>query len=79
MNNFQLPPLFKWLQKQANISLFELTRTFNCGIGLLIFVDQKDVETILKDINNTGYKSFLIGSMIKNKLNRKVIFDGWEL
>ena len=79
MNNFQLPPLFKWLQNQANISLFELTRTFNCGIGLLIFVDQKDVETILNDINNTGFKGFSIGSMIDNKLNRNVIFDGWEL
>ncbi|MDC0457200.1 phosphoribosylformylglycinamidine cyclo-ligase [Alphaproteobacteria bacterium] len=79
MSNFHLPPLFKWLQNQANISLFELTRTFNCGIGLLIFVDQKDVETILKDINNTGYQGFLIGSMIENKFNKNVIFDGWEL
>jgi phosphoribosylformylglycinamidine cyclo-ligase len=79
MNDFQLPPLFRWLQEQANISLFELTRTFNCGIGLLIFVDKKDVETILKDVNDTGYKAFLIGSMIKNKTKRNVIFDGWEM
>ena len=78
MSNFDLPPVFKWLQKQANMSLFELTRTFNCGIGLLIFSDQKDVETILKDINNTGYKGFLIGSMIENKSNNNVIFDGWK-
>ena len=78
MSNFELPPLFQWLQEQANISLFELTRTFNCGIGLLIFVDQKDVDTILKDLNNTGYEGFLIGSMIENKSNRNVIFNGWE-
>ncbi len=79
MKNYQLPPLFKWLQEQANISLFELTRTFNCGIGLLIFADQKDVETILIDINNSGYKSFLIGSMIEKKSNKNVIFNDWEL
>ena len=34
MNNFILPPIFKWLKKEANISFFELARTFNCGIGL---------------------------------------------
>ena len=79
MNDYKFPPLFKWIQEQANISLFELTRTFNCGIGLLIFVDQKDLETILKNVNNTGHKAFLIGSMIENKSNRNVMFDGWEL
>ena len=78
MSNFDLPPVFKWLQKQANMSLFELTRTFNCGIGLLIFVDTKDVESILKDVNDTGYKAFLIGSMIEKKSKRNVIFDGLE-
>jgi phosphoribosylformylglycinamidine cyclo-ligase len=79
MSNFHLPPLFKWIQEQANITLFELTRTFNCGIGLLIFADQKDVETILKDVNSCGYKAFLIGSMIEKKSNNNVIFDSWEL
>ena len=79
MSNYTLPPLFKWLQETANISLFELLRTFNCGIGLLIFVDQKDVEVILKDINKCGYNAFVIGSMKKIKSNRNVVFNGWDL
>jgi len=78
MSGFELPPLFKWIKEQANISLFELTRTFNCGIGLLIFVDKKDVHTIIEDINNAGYESFSIGSMVENKSNKNVMFDGWN-
>ena len=79
MSNFELPPLFKWLQEKANITLFELMRTFNCGIGLLIFTDKKDVEKILKDVNNAGYNAFLIGSMIEKKSTKNVIFEGLKL
>ena len=79
MNNFTLPPVFKWLKKQANISYFELARTFNCGIGFLIFAEEKDVDEIILDINESGYNSFLIGSMVNKESNNNVIFDGWDL
>ena len=78
MNNFKLPTIFKWLKKQANMSFFELARTFNCGIGLLIFVDEEDAEEMIIDINASGYNSFLIGTLIEKKSNDNVIFDGWK-
>ncbi len=78
MKNFKLPPLFKWLRDKANISLFELAKTFNCGIGFLIFVDKKDAQVIINDLNKIGYNAFLIGSMIENNYERNVIFDGWK-
>jgi len=78
MKKFKLPPLFKWLKDKANISLFELAKTFNCGIGFLIFVDKKYAEVIINDINKIGYNAFLIGSMIENNSNKNVIFDGWN-
>ena len=77
MTNYKLPPLFQWLKDKFNISLFELAKTFNCGIGFLIFVDKKDAQTIMDDINKIGYNSFLIGSMIENKSNKNVTFEGW--
>ena len=64
---------------KANISLFELLKTFNCGIGLLIFVNKKNLETVMMNVNKAGYNSFIIGSMIENTSNKSVIFDGWEL
>ena len=56
MKNFKLPPLFNWLKHKANISLFELTKTFNCGIGFLIFVDKNDAQEIINDINKIQQK-----------------------
>ena len=78
MKNFKLPALFQWLRDKANISLFELTKTFNCGIGFLIFVDKNDAEEMIKDINKVGYNAFLIGSMVKNNTDKNVVFDGWK-
>ena len=79
MSNFILPPVFQWLKTQANISFFELARTFNCGIGLLIFADKKDIDEIIFNINESGYNSFVIGSMVDKVSDNNVIFNGWKL
>ena len=63
-----MPPLFNWIKEAANIDFFELAKTFNCGIGFLIFAEKSDVDTIIKNVNDVGYNSFLIGKMIENIL-----------
>ncbi len=78
MENFKIPSLFKWLQDKANISIFELAKTFNCGIGFLIFVNKEDAKAVINDINKVGYNAFLIGSMVENDSNKNVIFEGWN-
>ena len=50
---------------------------FNCGIGLLIFVDEKDKIDVLNNIKNVGYDAFLIGSMEEKNSNKDVYFEGW--
>ena len=50
-SGWKLPPVFKWLQKQTQLGDFELTRTFNCGIGMILVVDaarQAEVTTALE-------------------------------
>ena len=79
MNSYDLPPIFTWLKNQANLSYFELARTFNCGIGLLIFCDAKDLNQIVLDINSKGYKSFEIGEINEKNNNQNVIFNGWDI
>ena len=43
------------------------------------FVNKKDKETVMKNLNEAGYNSFIIGRMTENISNRSVLFDGWEL
>ena len=79
MNSYVLPSIFTWLKNNANLSYFELARTFNCGIGLLIFCDDKDTDQIIVDINSTGYKSFEIGIIEEKEDSQSVIFNGWDI
>ena len=47
-----LPPIFAWLRDQGAMELQELARTFNCGMGLLIFVDSGKSDAVLTALQN---------------------------
>ena len=50
--SWTLPPLFEWLAKAGNVAPLELARTFNCGIGMLLFVDEAHAEKCLDALRN---------------------------
>jgi phosphoribosylformylglycinamidine cyclo-ligase len=68
-SSWPLPKLFQWLQEKGNIPNAELYRTFNCGIGMAIVIDRKDVakaKQILQEFNETVYE---IGVIRKRESN----------
>ena len=42
-----LPPLFGWLKTMGNVETVELARTFNCGIGMLLFVAAETADAMI--------------------------------
>ena len=44
--SFKIPERFLWLQKLANINIKEMLRTFNCGIGLILIIEQKNLKNV---------------------------------
>jgi phosphoribosylformylglycinamidine cyclo-ligase len=57
--SWDLPPLFKWLQTQGNITHIEMYKTFNCGIGMAVVLDQTHVaqaKTLLEAMGETVYE-----------------------
>lgn len=58
-----MPEIFSWLQAQGNIADQEMYRTFNCGIGLVICIDENDVDQALQHLNDQGETAFVIGSI----------------
>ena len=59
--SWEWQPIFKWLQEQGNISTYEMYRTFNCGVGMVIALPQEQVETALAILKQAGENAWLIG------------------
>jgi len=64
-NTWKQPEIFKWIQKQGNISNDEMLRTFNCGIGMILIVERTDMNEVLETLTQIGYDSYQIGDVTK--------------
>jgi phosphoribosylformylglycinamidine cyclo-ligase len=61
--SWETPPLFNWLQQQGNVCDYEMTRVFNCGIGMVIIVAPDYVEEALRNLNAAGETAWQIGEI----------------
>jgi len=57
-------PVFDWIAKTGGVSATEMYRTFNCGIGMVLFVDPERAEAITADLTDAGEDVFAIGSVV---------------
>ncbi len=60
-------PIFDFLQKNGNVSPQEMCRTFNCGIGMVVVVNDKEVDDAMQQLEALGEKPYLIGEIAKRK------------
>lgn len=58
---WQRPALFDWLQKAGNIPETDLMRTFNCGIGMAVFLRPADVGPARELLEQAGETVHVIG------------------
>ena len=72
--SWEFPDVFKWLEKEGDISKADMYRIFNCGIGMAIFVDKSEVNKISQRISKMGYKNFVIGELIKRENTDSVFY-----
>ena len=60
-NSWKIPAVFRFLQEQGNIEPFELYRTFNCGIGMVISVPASHKNQALERLGELGEDAVVIG------------------
>ncbi len=61
LNSWELPPVFQWLQEKGNVDSYEMYRTFNCGMGMVIVVPEAVTEQALELLRNAGEDAFVVG------------------
>jgi len=61
--SWTVPPIFKLLQSIGNVSDGEMRRTFNLGVGMILFVSEKDAVPVLAALRKMKEKAWLIGRL----------------
>ena len=65
LSKIKIPFIFKWL-KNKNINDLEMLKTFNCGVGFCLIVDEKNVKKIKTYFSNK-FQPYEIGYISKSK------------
>ena len=59
-------PVFDWLSK-SGVTMQEMLRTFNCGIGMVVIVEPSNTKTTLAALESYGEKAWEIGKIVEDK------------
>lgn len=62
---YEIPKLFKALQRRADIEDVKMYNTFNMGIGMVIALDKSIAQSALDYLNQQGEKAYIIGEVVK--------------
>ncbi|MDX1347002.1 MAG: phosphoribosylformylglycinamidine cyclo-ligase [Thiomicrorhabdus chilensis] len=62
-NSWKRPAVFDWLEEAGNLEYEEMHRTLNCGIGLVIVVDESDQQKAVDALTKMGESVTVIGQI----------------
>ena len=71
--SWEVPPVFKWIQKEGNVPEEEMFRTFNMGIGLILVVPPKEKDKTVEILEELGEKFFVIGELAKGEKSVDIV------
>ena len=66
-DSYPVLPIFKLLQKTGNIEEKMMYNTFNMGLGMVLAVEKKDVDTVLDAVSKAGEHAYVVGEVVKGE------------
>jgi phosphoribosylformylglycinamidine cyclo-ligase len=63
--SWQVPQVFRLMQRLGNVPEEDMRRTFNMGIGLAMIVTMGDADRTVELLKKAGYKAYRIGCIEK--------------
>ena len=64
LNSYEVPAIFKLLQKKGGIADEMMYNTYNMGLGMILCVDPKDVDATMAALESAGEKAYVVGSAV---------------
>ena len=62
-DSYEIPPIFKLLQKTGDIAEEMMYNTYNMGIGMMLALDPKDAEKAIEALKAVGEEAYVVGSV----------------
>lgn len=72
-NSWQWPAIFSWLQENGNVETHEMYRTFNCGVGLVLAVNNEDAEEITEAFKELGENAWIVGEIAQRSEDQEQV------
>ncbi len=63
-SSYEVPPIFKLLQKTGNITDQMMYNTYNMGIGMVLCVKAADVDKTMESLRSAGETPYIIGETV---------------
>jgi len=64
-DSWQMPELFRWLQKKGGVADAEMVRVFNCGIGMVVIVSTDQAEAAIQSLKAEGLHAWTVGEVVE--------------
>ncbi|MCC1495660.1 phosphoribosylformylglycinamidine cyclo-ligase [Alcanivorax sp. 1008] len=74
--SWNMPELFQWLQREGQVEDFEMYRTFNCGVGMVLVIPEAQVDQALALLEAYGESAWLLGEIRATEGEAEVILSG---
>jgi phosphoribosylformylglycinamidine cyclo-ligase len=66
---WKLPQLFQWIKEEANLDNEELFKTFNCGLGMVVIINETDIKEAINVLESFGEEVHIIGKIEQLETN----------
>ncbi|MDW7711028.1 MAG: phosphoribosylformylglycinamidine cyclo-ligase [Deferrisomatales bacterium] len=61
--SWEVPPIFRLIQRLGRVAEGELLRTFNCGVGMAVVVPAREVAEVLERLEALGETAWVMGEV----------------
>jgi len=63
LGSWEIPPVFRFIEKEGNVAQDEMFRTFNMGVGFILIVPPAETEPVVAMLEAGGETAWLLGEV----------------
>jgi phosphoribosylformylglycinamidine cyclo-ligase len=76
LGSIDVPPVFGWLKRTGALPQAEMLRTFNCGIGMVAIVAEKQADDVMLSLARDGETVTRLGRLVERPAKAQVVYRG---